>query len=88
MCDFTTSRPALLKEHLLTHDKDKFKCSLCDFSTPHEENVRLHKLIRHPESNPDIKQESFQCDLCELTAESPDVLKKHIDREHLGLKFR
>ena len=61
-CDYTTSRKANLKRHLVTHSQDKpHLCNLCDFASNHKGALKRH-LFSHTGEKP------FTCDQCDFAA--------------------
>ena len=47
-CQYTTDRPSHMRQHLLTHTREKpFACNFCDYKAAQAGNVRRHILSIH-----------------------------------------
>lgn len=56
---------------------EKFKCSICQFKTFDNVEIRKHIEVQHSRS-----KIVFQCNLCHQTLESEEVLKEHSAKSH------
>jgi uncharacterized Zn-finger protein len=50
----------------------KFKCEICDYSTPHGFNLNKHTNLVH------LKIKNFECTQCSKKFGSNSILKKHM----------
>ena len=60
-----------------THRIDPFKCSLCDFETKYNRDMKRHVRLIH-EENPTM----FTCDVCNYESSSKYNLERHINTCH------
>jgi len=54
-----------------------YKCSLCNYSTHHSTNVRVHEKAHN---QGDVKE--FKCTLCNYSSNLKFVVIRHMNRDH------
>ena len=81
-CEMKTNQRSNLKKHIMIkHNKERFKCDLCDFT-----NHNKYVVNRHRKDHDRIK-DTFECDSCDFRAVNKSTVKIHNDSIHLGLKY-
>ena len=80
-CNYTTSRNANLKRHILNvhSDSAKFCCDECDKQFSRESSLSYHKEAKH--------SSKIKCELCDKDFETRRNLEKHILDQHTHNKI-
>ena len=81
-CDFRTGYADSLKGHIENvHDKIRMNCTICSWKG-NSKNLRTHKKAVHFSQN-----QKFKCNICSKEYSRNDHLKKHINRDHRGVRY-
>ena len=84
MCDFKAKTATNLKKHIKTHStkRTKYKCDIC-----HVELLSLKSLTKHKEIIHEGSSKVFKCDKCDYETFHEGNLRKHIAKDHLGIRY-
>lgn len=88
-CVKTFTRRGDYKSHLKLHKTRPFHCQSfpCKFMSQTKEALEKHELVTHIKPKW-YRQVKHTCSKCDKTYKSSLGLKRHVDKEHLGLMFQ
>jgi len=88
LCNYQTRLLSALKSHktrIHNSDKFNFNCTICDFSSTSDENLKAH--ISEQPSN--VVVDKFKCSNCNFEFATESNLKEHVElNQTLGFKRR
>ena len=81
-CDFRTGYADSLKGHIEdVHDKIRIDCTICSWKG-NSKNLKTHTKQVHFS-----QKKRFQCNICSIEYSRNEHLKKHINRDHKGVRY-
>lgn len=79
-CSFSTYSKYNLKQHMFTHENDKyFNCNVCSLKFSQEKNLKRHMQTLH-----EPKIEPYMCFRCDYKSARIDKMKGHCNSLHPG----
>ena len=82
-CDFKTGYGCSLKGHIEdVHEKIRANCTICSWK-----GARIYLAKHKREVHFSQKKDNFKCDICSNEYLRNEHLKKHVNRDHRGLRY-